>query len=218
MKFLSKIKHIIRNKALVIPALCALIAISSTAVVFADEITAVAAYVGEAATSEEQIQSEETKKEEFIDPKVIIFEASTEETVEKDDTTENEGTIEEAPEETKVEYPLGNQIADYAYSFVGWLPYVWGGDSLVYGADCCGFTMAVYRDFGIEIPRTVEGQSATGYSVSLEEALPGDIVIYYGHVGLYAGDGMVIHLPYPGECVTYTGVYVQDILDIRRIV
>lgn len=113
---------------------------------------------------------------------------------------------------------IRQQIANYACSFAGWLPYVWAGASLQTGADCCGFTMAVYQSFGYNIARTVEGQAVQGRSVSLAEALPGDIVVYGGHVALYIGNGQVVHSPTPGQCVSITTVNMMPIWDIRRMI
>lgn len=206
MKHVMIFKDALKIKIMALLAVCAMIAISATAVVLADEII-VAEADRQADDSAAYTESEESRKQEFIDPHYYVQDMEVIETE----------TIEE-PEEAETELTLGEQIADFAYSFVDWLPYVWGGESLEYGADCCGFTQAIYRAFGIEIPRTVEEQAYTGYSVSLEDAQPGDIVIYYGHVGLYAGDGMIIHSPYPGTCVSYESVYDQEIQDIRRII
>ena len=204
MNYVTKCKDALKIKIIALLAFCAMIAISATVVVLADEITtADQQFVGSTAN----IQSEESIKYEFMDPDLSVHKIEIVETETSQD-----------PDQAETEYPLGNQIADYAYYFVDWLPYVWGEASLEYGADCCGFTQAVYRAFGIEIPRTVEEQAYTGYSVSLEDAQPGDIIIYYGHVGLYAGDGMMIHAPYPGTCVSYEEVYLEDIQDIRRII
>lgn len=205
MKHVIKFKDALKIKIMALLAVCAMIAISATVVVLADEII-VAEADRQADDSAAYTESEESRKQEFIDPHYYVQDMEVIETE----------TIEE-PEEAEAELTLGEQIADFAYSFVDWLPYVWGGESLEYGADCCGFTQAIYRAFGIEIPRTVEEQAYTGYSVSLEDAQPGDIVIYYGHVGLYAGDGMIIHSPYPGTCVSYESVYDQEIQDIRRV-
>lgn len=113
---------------------------------------------------------------------------------------------------------IRQQIANYACSFAGVLPYVWAGASLQTGADCCGFTMAIYNAFGYNIARTVEGQAVQGYSVPLNQALPGDIVVYGGHVALYIGNGQIVHAPTPGQMVTITGVGIMPILDVRRII
>ncbi len=213
MKHVIKCKDALKIKIMALLAVCAMIALSATVVVLADEISTAAdpQFIAVEAGAE-YTESEESRKHVFIDPDLSVHEPEIieAEIIQDDEQTEAETTGE-------IEYPLGYQIAEYAYSFVGWLPYVWGGESLEYGADCCGFTQAIYRAFGIEIPRTVEEQAYTGYSVSIEDALPGDIVIYYGHVGLYAGDGMVIHAPYPGTCVSYESVYDQEISDIRRV-
>lgn len=87
----------------------------------------------------------------------------------------------------------GQQIADYAARWVGVTPYVWGGTSLKYGADCSGFVCAIYDSFGYNLWGNRTTLSNEGYSVSLSEAKPGDIVVYYGHVAIYAGNGKVTH-------------------------
>ncbi|MDY4205134.1 NlpC/P60 family protein [Porcincola intestinalis] len=91
---------------------------------------------------------------------------------------------------------LGEQIAEYAQTFVGKFPYVWGGTSLKSGADCSGFVQSIYASFGINLPRLAQEQGVSGEPVeSLQDAQPGDVV-YYGsnpHVGIYIGDGKVCH-------------------------
>lgn len=235
MKYITKLKDTLKIKFLAIFALCILLAISVTAVVLADEITIAANDRSLTDPAEEtlNIESEESRKKEFTDPHYQVSDAESIETGNIGNETApnseqpeietvqepNQADIEtvQGADQSESEIALGDQIVEFAYSFVGWLPYVWGGESLEYGADCCGFTQAVYSAFGIDIPRTVEEQAFIGCSVSLEDAQPGDIVIYYGHVGLYAGEGMLIHSPHPGACVSYETVYIQDILDIRRI-
>ncbi len=87
---------------------------------------------------------------------------------------------------------LGEAIASYALQFVG-NPYVYGGTSLTKGADCSGFTQAVFRHFGISIPRRSQDQARGGKGVSLGAMLPGDIIYYENHVALYIGNGKVVH-------------------------
>ncbi|MGI6072212.1 MAG: NlpC/P60 family protein [Lachnospiraceae bacterium] len=113
---------------------------------------------------------------------------------------------------------LRYSVVDYACSFAGWLPYVSGGASLSSGADCSGFVYAIYSEFGYELPRGSNQQSYAGYSVSLAEILPGDIIVYPGHVGIYVGDGLKVHAPYPGQTVTINSMYFMTILDVRRII
>lgn len=95
---------------------------------------------------------------------------------------------------------LGVDIANYACQFVGKLPYVWGGTSLTSGADCSGFVQAVFRQYGIYLPRTSHEQARSGYAVSYAEAQPGDLIFYYsgasasgGHIGIYIGNGMYVN-------------------------
>lgn len=110
---------------------------------------------------------------------------------------------------------LGQQVVDYACQFIG-NPYVYGGTSLTNGTDCGGFVMRVYEAFGVKLPRT--GQRYSGYAVaSLADALPGDIICYSGHVGIYMGNGLIVHAATPREGITTTNVNYTTIIGIRRI-
>lgn len=96
---------------------------------------------------------------------------------------------------------LGAQVAAYATQFVG-NPYVYGGASLTGGADCSGFTMAVYANFGVSLPHNAAAQSGCGTPVSLSDLQPGDLLFYdngggIGHVALYIGGGSVVHASNP---------------------
>lgn len=86
----------------------------------------------------------------------------------------------------------GASIAKYALQFVG-NPYVSGGTSLTNGADCSGFTWAVHKHFGISIPRVSRDQANGGKSVSLAAVQAGDIIYYGNHVGIYIGNGKIVH-------------------------
>lgn len=87
---------------------------------------------------------------------------------------------------------FGRQVADYALQFVG-NPYVWGGTSLTKGADCSGFTQSVYRQFGVNIPRTSAEQAKLGKEIAYEDMEPGDLICYPGHVSMYIGNGQIVH-------------------------
>lgn len=87
---------------------------------------------------------------------------------------------------------FGRQVADYALQFVG-NPYVWGGTSLTKGADCSGFTQSVYRQFGVNIPRTSAEQAKFGKEIAYEDMEPGDLICYPGHVSMYIGNGQIVH-------------------------
>lgn len=113
---------------------------------------------------------------------------------------------------------MGAAVAEYALQFVG-NPYVYGGTSLTNGADCSGFVMSVYANFGVSLPHSSAADRSQGYAVEggLENAQPGDLICYSGHVALYIGNGQIVH-----ASTSKTGIIVSDagykrILAIRRI-
>ncbi len=109
-------------------------------------------------------------------------------------------------------------MANYACQFVG-NPYVWGGTSLTNGADCSGFTQSVYKAFGISIPRTAESQRGAGTNVDgIENARPGDLVCYAGHVAIYIGNGTIVHASTAATGIKYSVVTYRPIICIRRII
>ena len=107
---------------------------------------------------------------------------------------------------------FGRRVADYALQFVG-NPYVWGGTSLTNGADCSGFTQSVYRNFGVNIPRTSAEQAHYGREIPYEEMEPGDLICYSGHVSMYIGDGRIVH-----AASAKSGIKVGDDPAYRTIV
>ena len=113
---------------------------------------------------------------------------------------------------------LGQQIADYAMKFIG-NPYVYGGTSLTNGADCSGFVQSVYKHFGISLPRTSGEQGKSGRAVDgLDNARPGDLIWYSGHIGIYIGDGKIVHASNPKNGIITSNATYRTILGIRRIV
>lgn len=111
----------------------------------------------------------------------------------------------------------GQQIADYACKFIG-NPYVAGGTSLTNGADCSGFVMSVYKNFGIFLPRSSYAQSSVGRGVSYSEAKPGDVIYYGGHVGIYIGNGQIVHASTQRTGIKITSATYRNIITVRRIV
>ena len=110
----------------------------------------------------------------------------------------------------------GSAVVSYGSQFVG-NPYVYGGSSLTNGTDCSGFVMSVYSAFGVSLPHSSSSLRSVGYGVSYDEMQPGDIVCYSGHVGIYAGNGTLLHASNPRTGITYTNVDYKQILAIRRI-
>ena len=110
----------------------------------------------------------------------------------------------------------GQAVIDYACQFIG-NPYVWGGTSLTDGADCSGFVQSVYAHFGISLPRTTWDMENVGYAVSYEEALPGDLVLYDGHVGLYMGDGNIVNAMNEVDGIGICSATYTNIITIRRV-
>ncbi|QMU68519.1 hypothetical protein GXP74_10015 [Streptacidiphilus sp. P02-A3a] len=107
---------------------------------------------------------------------------------------------------------------DAARSMLG-RPYVYGaaGPSAF---DCSGLMYWSWRHAGVVLPRTSQGQAFAGQRIPLSEARPGDLVIYYGdmhHVGMYAGNGMVIHAPYPGARVRYERATDMPVVEVVRV-
>lgn len=111
----------------------------------------------------------------------------------------------------------GREIASFACRYVG-NPYVSGGTSLTDGCDCSGFTTAVYKNFGISLPRTSTGQRSVGRGVTYSEAQPGDIICYAGHVAIYIGNGQIVHASTPSTGIKYGSALYKPILTVRRVV
>ena len=111
----------------------------------------------------------------------------------------------------------GQEVVNFAMQYLG-NPYVWGGSSLTRGTDCSGFTMAVYAHFGVNLPHYDASQRSCGIAVSgLSQAQPGDLICYYGHVGIYIGDGKIVHASNPRTGITTQNANYRQIAAIRRI-
>ncbi|MCG6493203.1 NlpC/P60 family protein [Kitasatospora sp. A2-31] len=100
------------------------------------------------------------------------------------------------------------------------------GSPYVYGStgprafDCSGLMYWSWRQAGVTLPRTSQAQASAGQRVSLSDARPGDLVIFYRdmhHVGMYAGGGVIVHAPYPGAKVRYESVNAMPVAGVIRL-
>ncbi len=168
----------------------------------------------------ESREEEETRlaKEEAERKAALEAARKAEEKNRKAAKSESSATTSEAP----VVYAtggsaLGQSVASYACQFVG-NPYVYGGTSLTNGADCSGFVMSVYANFGVNLPHSSSGDRSVGTAVDgLANAQPGDIICYSGHVAIYIGNGQIVH-----ASTAKTGIKISDVnyrtpLGVRRI-
>lgn len=178
---------------------------SALSSMYIPEVTELIDVAAEAA-SEAQIAAEEAKAAEE--------EAARQAAIEE---AERKAAEEEAARQAAIE-EARQEVVDYALSFVGTLPYVYGGTSLSSGVDCSGFTQAIYAHFGYSLSRSSYSQRSNGTSVSLSEIEPGDIVCYSGHVAIYIGNGQIVHAPHSGTYVSVDSIYIHNIVDIRRII
>lgn len=116
---------------------------------------------------------------------------------------------------------LRAEMADFAQQFIGY-PYVYGGNSLTRGTDCSGFTNLIYAHFGISIPRTATTQYNYGTKISVSELKPGDLIIYgeyqIEHVGMYIGNGTIVHASNERTGIKYSNMYYRNIIGCVRMI
>ena len=100
-------------------------------------------------------------------------------------------------------------------------PYVWAGAGPdVF--DCSGLTQYAYAAAGVSLPHSSGMQSTLGYPVSVADLRPGDLVFFYspvGHVGMYIGNGQMVHAPTSGDVVKVTDLaYMPGLTAARRLI
>lgn len=137
---------------------------------------------------ERRVEKAEKASEQAEQDKTAALEA-IQQTVEDD--------RKKAEEEAEAQRVAKRQaVVDFALQFEG-NPYVYGGTSLTNGADCSGFVMSVFANFGYSLPRVAADQCAASTKKDISQIEPGDLVFYgngyVDHVALYIGDGKIIH-------------------------
>lgn len=170
-------------------------------------------------------QEEELEVVEIMDNGWVKFLLDDEEAYVSGEYVDVEERLEKAVTLTELLYGQGVSdvrvdLVQYAKQFVG-NPYVWGGTSLTNGADCSGFTMSIYKKYGVSLPHHAASQVQLGTKVSLGEAKPGDLVFYakngsINHVAIYIGNGQVIHASSPKTGIKISGVNYRTPACVRR--
>ena len=107
----------------------------------------------------------------------------------------------------------GNAVLEVAARYVG-TPYVRGGTTPA-GFDCTGFVSFVYAQFGISLPHSSSSYWNIGTRVSPQDALPGDLIVSNGHVGIYAGGNLQIDAPREGKTIQFRGIWQTSYIFVR---
>ena len=166
----------------------------------AEDVTVAAPTVKQETKAETKIETKaETKAETIVEAKT---ETKPEVPGIKKETSSSKST-----ESSSVETASRTALVAYAQQFLG-NPYVYGGTSLSIGADCSGFVMSVFSHFGISTGRSSRDQAARGKTIPVSEVKPGDLLFYasgsyINHVGIYVGNGKVIHSSTPATGICY---------------
>ena len=189
-------------------------------VVATEYVTAESIEEEKARIAEEEKAREDAKKaaqaaEERMKAKEKAKEGKNAEITDK--STSSESTASQQATVSSSGSGLGQSVANYAVQFVG-NPYVYGGTSLTNGADCSGFVMSVYKNFGVSLPHSSTSDRYVGYNVgSLANAQPGDLVCYSGHVAIYIGGGQIVHASTEATGIKISNASYRTPVAIRRI-
>jgi uncharacterized protein YgiM (DUF1202 family) len=155
----------------------------------------------------------------------IKFMLDDEEAYVSGDYVDVEERLEKAVTLTELQYGQGVSdvrvsLVQYAKQFVG-NPYVWGGTSLTNGADCSGFTLSIYKKYGVSLPHHAASQAQLGTKVDISNLQPGDLVFYakngsINHVAIYIGNGQVVHASNPKTGIKISNLYYRTPYCARR--
>lgn len=170
-------------------------------------------------------QAEELEVVEVMENGWIKFLLDDEEAYVSGEYVDVEERLEKAVTLTELLYGQGVSdvrvdLVQYAKQYVG-NPYVWGGVSLTKGADCSGFTLSIFKKYGVSLPHHAASQAQMGKKVSMSEIQPGDLVFYakngsINHVAIYIGNGQVIHASSPKTGIKISSVNYRTPAWARR--
>lgn len=170
-------------------------------------------------------QEEELEVVEIMDNGWIKFMLDNEEAYVSGEFVDVEERLEKAVTLTEIKYGQGVSdvrvdLVQYAKQFIG-NPYVWGGTSLTNGADCSGFTMSIYKKYGVSLPHHAASQARLGTKISVSEVKPGDLVFYakngnINHVAIYIGGGQVVHASSPKTGIKISSINYRTPASARR--
>lgn len=177
---------------------------------FKNQLEEQTARIKELEAKEEEERKEKARQEELAKNTTTVAEGNATST--KVNSSQSVETVVPSSEGSA----LGRDIAAYGCQFIG-NPYVFGGTSLTNGTDCSGFTQAVYAHYGIRIPRDSTSQRFFGIGVDYSQAQPGDLICYAGHVGLYIGNGQIVHASSERTGIKISNATYRTILAVRRI-
>lgn len=177
---------------------------------FKNQLEEQTARIKELETKEEAERKEKARQEELAKNNVAVAKGNGSST--KVDSSQVIETVVTSSEGSA----LGRDVAAYGCQFIG-NPYVFGGTSLTNGTDCSGFTQSVYAHFGIRIPRDSTSQRFFGTGVDYSQAQPGDLICYAGHVGLYIGNGQIVHASSERTGIKISNATYRTILAVRRV-
>lgn len=175
--------------------------------------------------SKEIVLEKEENKELVIANKVVNNTTSKKTTTTKKIVTSSKKTQTSAKKYVKPVYDsvTGSAVVDYAKRYLG-LRYVSGGNSLTKGTDCSGFTKLIYKQFGINLSRSVKAQVKNGVYVKKNDLQKGDLIFYgkrkgvVSHVAIYIGNGKVIHQSTPKSGVKINDMNMMVYITARRVI
>lgn len=172
------------------------------------------------------VSIEEEKRQQALQQELLAREKASEKAVPENTSMDQEmqAVAEQSVQAGATDSELRSSLVNLAMQYLGNV-YVHGGQSLETGTDCSGFTCYLYAAFGYSISRTPSGQlSSAGRSIEYSQIQPGDIICYSSngksctHVGLYIGDGQIIHAANSRKGVVISAADYSTIIGVKNVI